>query len=76
MPNDQLTLQKKLEFANSDHVATVIQILQESSGVPSLVGQTEYETVVNAVRLDTQQDMIKNFINNLDKIKQQNFTPQ
>lgn len=76
MPEDPITLQKKIAFANSEHVAVVIQLLQECGGTQKLVGDTEYETVVNAVTLDAQQDMIKKFINSLDAIKKQNFTPQ
>lgn len=75
MPEDQSTLQKKIAFANSEHVAIVIQILQECGGVQLLVGETEFATVVNAVTLDAQQDMVKKFINSLDAIKKQNFNP-
>lgn len=75
-PENQNILQKKIAFANSEHVATVIHILKECGGAHGLVGQTEYETVVNAVTLDAQQDMIKNFINALDSVKQINFTEQ
>lgn len=76
MPEDPLTLQKKIAFANSDHVAVVIQLLQECGGVSELVGANEFETIKNAVTLDAQQDMVKKFINSLDAIKKQNFTPQ
>lgn len=74
--DDQSTLQKKIAFANSEHVAIVIQLLQECGSVQQLVGETDYETIVNAVTLDAGQNMIKKFINALDSIKKQNFTPQ
>ncbi len=76
MPEDPLTLKNKIAFANSEHVAVVIQILQECGGTQALVGSSEYETVVNAVTLDANSNMIKKFINSLDAIKSQNFTPQ
>lgn len=76
MQEDQITLQKKLEFANSEHVSTVLELLKECSGTQQLVGESEYSTVVNAVTLDAQQEMIKKFINHLDAIKSQNFTEQ
>jgi len=75
MLEDQSTLQKKIAFAQSDHIEIVIKILQECSGTPTLVGENEFSTIVNAVTLDAQSDMIKKFINALDAIKQQNFTP-
>lgn len=75
MPEDQSILQKKIAFANSEHVAIAIQIMQECCGTPTLVGENEFATIVNAVTLDAQSDMMKKFINSLDTIKSQNFTP-
>ena len=75
-PENQSILQKKIAFANSEHVATVVQILKECGGANQLVGRSEYETIVNAVTLDAQQDIIKNFINSLDNIRKNNFEPK
>jgi len=72
----QSNLQKRISFATSEHVATVVELLKECGGAASLVGESEYATVVNAVTLDAQQDMIKKFINNLDMIRNQNFQEQ
>lgn len=66
---NQTTNQKKIAFAQSEHVQIVIQLLQECGGIQSLVGENEFTTIVNAVTLDAQQDMIKKFINNIDSIK-------
>jgi len=76
MPEDPNILKQKIEFANSAHVAIVIQILKECSRQEKLVGDTEYATIVNAVTMDAQGEMIIKFINSLDAIKKQNFTPQ
>lgn len=73
MPEDDLQTQtmnqKKMLFANSGHLDTVILLLREASSHEKLVGDTEYETVVNAVTLDAQSDLIMNFINMIDSIK-------
>lgn len=61
--------QKKIAFAQSDHVQAVIVLLQECGGVENLVGDTEYATVVNAVTLDANKEMLKRFIENVDRIK-------
>lgn len=66
---NQSMIQKKMAFAGSDHLATVIQLLTESAGIENLVGDTEYETLVNAITLDAQQNMIKSFIASIDRIK-------
>ncbi len=62
--------QKKIAFAQSDHIEAVIQILQECGGVSKLIGDNEFLTVVNAATLDSQQNMITKFINTIDFIKQ------
>ncbi len=66
--------QKKIAFAQSEHVQIVIQLLQECGGVPSLVGDTEFSTVVNAVTLDAQQNLVRNFISTIDEIKKGSLT--
>lgn len=60
---------KKIAFAQSDHIEAVIAILKEASRQERLVGETEYETVVNAVTMDAQGEMIIKFINQIDFIK-------
>lgn len=66
---EQSLKQKKISFAQSDHIEAVIAILKECGGVPKLLGDTEFETVVNAATLDAQSNMITKFINTLDFIK-------
>lgn len=61
--------QKKIQFANSGHLEAVLALLKDSSNHDKLVGDTEYETVVNAVTLDAQSTLIINFINAIDQIK-------
>lgn len=58
-----------MAFANSEHIEAVITLLQECGGVAQLVGDTEFETVRNAITLDAQQDMTKKFIAAIDAIK-------
>jgi hypothetical protein len=66
----QTMAQKKMAFASSPHVEAVVQLLQECGGVPKLIGNSEFETVVNAATLDAQQNLITKFINTIDAIKQ------
>ena len=72
---DQSITQKKITFANSEHISTVILILKECGGVNTLVGENEFTTIVNAVTLDAQTDLINKFIKALDNIKNKNFQP-
>lgn len=61
--------QKKMAFAGSEHVAIAILLFKECGGVSKLLGDSEFETVVNAATLDAQQDMITKFISSIDNIK-------
>lgn len=61
--------QKKMAFANSAHVEAVIQLLRECGGVEKLVGDTEFETLVNAITLDAQGEIMTKFISALDAIR-------
>lgn len=69
MDETQSIIQKKIAFAQSEHVETVLLILKEISRQEKLVGDTEYETIVNAVTMDAQGEMIIRLINTIDFIK-------
>lgn len=68
-PNEQSIIQKKIAFATSEHIEAVILLLKECSGVSKLLGDSEYQTVVNAATLDAQQNLVRDFINAVDRIK-------
>ncbi len=61
--------QKKIAFVQSEHVEAVIAILRDSTKKTQLVGDNEFLTVVNAVTLDAQSNLIIEFINQIDFIK-------
>lgn len=67
-PEDSLK-QKKIAFAQSSHIEAVIALLREACRQQKLVGDSEYSTVVNAVTLDAQSELIIKFINQIDFIK-------
>lgn len=67
---NQSSDQKKMSFvSNQDHIEAALMIIRESFGHQKLVGSNEYETIVNAVRFDIQADVIMNFINSVEAIK-------
>lgn len=68
-PLEQSLKQKKIAFAQSEHIEAVIAILRGAAKQVKLVGDTEFETLVNAVTLDAQSDLIMEFINQIDFIK-------
>lgn len=66
-----LTLnQKKIAFANNpDNIEAVLAILKDAMGNPKLVGDSEFETLKNAITLDAQSELLMQFINKIDFIK-------
>lgn len=68
--DNQTIKQKKIAFATSGHLEAVLQMLREASTHNPLVGETAHETVVNAVTLDAQSNLILEFIKQVDDIKQ------
>lgn len=69
MDQEQSLKQKKIAFAQSEHIEAVIALIKESCGEHVLVGETEFETIKNAVTLEANSTLIKNFINLIDHIK-------
>lgn len=66
---EQSIKQKKIAFAQSEHIEAVIQILKECTVQEKLVGDNEFETLKNAITLDANSTTITNFINLIDHIK-------
>lgn len=70
LPIEQQTLvQKKVAFSNSPHIEAVLAILKDCCAGQKLVGETEFETVKNAITMDAQAQMIIDFVAALDRIK-------
>lgn len=67
---NQSMKQKKIAFAQSAHLEAVLQMLKDSSDHNPLVADTAHATVVNAVTLDSQSNLIIRFIGMVDDIKQ------
>lgn len=66
---EQSLKQKKIAFAQSEHLEAVIALLRECGAVQKLMGDNEFETIVNAATLDANSNMVTKFINTIDFIK-------
>lgn len=71
MSDENNTLKKqKIAFANdADMVRAALEIFRTCTTQKPLVGENEYATVVNAVTLDAESNMMLKFINSIDAIK-------
>lgn len=67
---NQTLKQKKIVFAqNSEMVEGALAILKEGMRHEKLVGDTEFATLVNAITMDAQADMMIQFISAIEHIK-------
>lgn len=67
----QSLIQKQIAFANNgDAIAAAIEIIKSTFETGPLVGDSEYGTVVNAVKFDTQQNVMLGFLKRLDFIRE------
>lgn len=66
---EQTIRQKKIALAQGIDMSTLLILLRECSKHEKLVGDTEFQTIVNAVTLDAQSQLIIDFINTIDRIK-------
>lgn len=66
----QSLIQKQITFANNaEMVQAAIEVIKSSFTAGELVGDSEYATVVNAVKFDTQQDVMVNFWKRIEYIR-------
>ncbi len=68
-PENVTLRQKKIAFANGVDMSTLLAILKDCTKKEKLVGDNEFQTVVAAVTLDAQSQLIIDFINTIDRIK-------
>jgi len=61
--------QQKTVLARSEHSPIIIELMKDLISQSALVGQSEYETVVNAVRFDTQSSMLRGMVDLLENIR-------
>lgn len=69
MENEKTLIQKKIELAQSEHAPIVIELMKDLIEHGHLLGGNEYETVVNAVRFDTQSTMLTGMVDLLESIR-------
>ncbi len=66
-----LTNAEKLQIAQSSNIEKVIELLNEcKTQFPSIVGDSQHKTVVNAVTLEAEAAIIGRFFLKLENYKQ------
>jgi len=58
MENENLK-QKKMSLASSEHAPIVIELLKDCMSQTPIVGDDQWSTIVNAITLETQGTILK-----------------
>jgi len=69
--NEQSIRQKKIALAQSEHAPIIIELMKDCmEKVPDLIDDTQWKTVVHAIRLDVQGKMLTTMVDHLEGIRQ------
>lgn len=69
MENETTLKQKKIELANSEYAPVIIELIKDLIERSPLIGDTEYATIVNAVKFDTQSSILAGMVDHLENIR-------
>lgn len=67
---NQTANQKKIALAQSEHAATLIELMKDCTTKTDLIDEkSEWQTIVNTIRLDSEASMIRRMVDYLEKIR-------
>lgn len=69
-PEQQTLKQKAISFATSEHYAGAVELLKKArTQLTTILGDTEYHTLVNALTLEIETNLIQRFVIEIDNIR-------
>ena len=68
--NEQSLKQKKIALAQSNHAPVVIDLMKDCMAQVSIIADTEWKTIVNALTLEIQSTMLRSMVDLLENIRQ------
>lgn len=69
MENEQTLKQKKIALAQSEHAGTIIELMKDCTSKTPLIADTEFKTLLNAITLEVESNMIRNMVDYLESIR-------
>jgi len=67
--DEQSIKQRKIALAQSEHASVIIELMKDCLSQVPIVADTEWQTIVNAITLDTQSTMLRNMVDYLEAIR-------
>jgi hypothetical protein len=65
----QSMVQKKIALAGSEHAPIIIELMKDLMQTNPIIGKTQWDTIVNALTLEIQSDMLRGMVDYLEKIR-------
>jgi hypothetical protein len=67
---NQTINQKKISLAQSEHAPTIIELMKDCATKTELIDEkSEWQTIVNTIRLDAESTMIRRMVDYLEAIR-------
>ena len=70
IPENQSLVQKKIALAQSEYAPVIIELMRDIAQKVPLIGKDEWETVKNAVVMDTTSTLMTDMVDYLERIRQ------
>jgi hypothetical protein len=71
MENEQSLIQKKIALAQSEHASIVFEIIKDCrTQQSSIIADTEFKTLLNALTLEVESNLMLRVVNYLEDIRQ------
>ena len=61
--------QRKMTLAASEHAPVIIELMKDCMSQSPIVGKTEWDTIVNAITLETQGTMLRSMVDLMEDIR-------
>lgn len=69
MEAEQNLYQKKIALAQSIHAPVIVELVKDVLKQVPLVGKDQWETMKNAIIIDTSTDILRDLVDHLEQIK-------
>jgi hypothetical protein len=66
---EQSIIQKKIALAQSEHAAIIIELMKDCTTKTPIIADTEFKTLLNAITLEVEANMIKNMVDHIENIR-------
>lgn len=66
---EQNLKQRKISLATSEHAPVIIELMKDCFIQTPLIAETEFKTLVNAVTIDVQGNLLRRMVDYLEEIR-------